>query len=93
MDAIILKNLLSPFLQKHLSVNLIGKMEKFWLEKFDKYVLEDLLKVRGHVGFLTFSHLQHKIFFAETSKISNQFDFVLFQQQKSLGKKLQNKNN
>ena len=29
MDVIILKNLLSPFLQKHLSVNLIGKMEKF----------------------------------------------------------------
>ena len=78
MDVIILKNLLSPFLQKHLSVNFIGKMEKCWLEKFDKYVSENLLKLRGHVGFLTFSHLQHKIFFAETTKISNQFDFFCF---------------
>ena len=44
-------HLLNPFLQKHLSVNSIGKMEKF-----EKYVSENLLKVRGHVAFLIFSH-------------------------------------
>ena len=44
-------HLLSQFLQKHLSVNLIRKMEKT-----EKYVSENLLRVRGHVCFLRFSH-------------------------------------
>ena len=36
-----------------------------------KNVSENLLKVWGHVGFLMFSHLQHKIFVAETKKKKN----------------------
>ena len=47
--------------------------------------------VRGHVGFLLFSLLQHKIFVAETKKNQISLIFCLFQQQKILGKKLQNK--
>ena len=61
-----------------------------WLDK-RKNVSENLLKVRGHVGFLMFSHLQHKIFVAETKKIQPDLNFFLFQQHKILGKKLQNK--
>ena len=58
-----------------------------------KNVSENLLKMWGHVGFLMFSHLQHKIFVAETNKKkSNQFEFsFLVQQQNILGKMLQNK--
>ena len=61
-----------------------------WLDK-RKNVSENLLKVQGHVGFLMFSHLQHKIFVAETKKIQTGLNFFLFQQQKILGKKLENK--
>ena len=52
-----------------------------WLDK-RKNISANLLKVRGHVDFRMFSHLQHKIFVAETKKKSNWFDFFLFQQQK-----------
>ena len=45
------------------------------------------------MGFLMFSHLQHKIFVAETKKQKNQISLNVFlvDQQKTLGKKLQNK--
>ena len=34
--------------------------------------------VRRHVGFLMFSHLQKKIFVAETNKQKNQISFEFF---------------
>ena len=68
-----------------------------WLDK-RKNVSENLLKVRGHLGFLIFSHLQHKIFVAKTTKKKIQRSLIffvcflfLFHQQNILGKKLQNK--
>ena len=54
-----------------------------------KDVSENPLKVRGHVGFLIFSHLQHKIFIAETNKQKlNQFECFFVSATKKFSKKV-----
>ena len=53
-----------------------------------KNVLENLLKVRGHAGFPMFSHLQHRIFVAETKKkIQTDVNFLFVSAAKSFSKK------
>ena len=54
-----------------------------------KDVSENPLKVWGHVGFLIFSHLQHKIFIAETNKQKlNQFEFFFVLETKKISEKV-----
>ena len=92
LSAILLQNILDKMFWFVLNSRWI------WLDK-RKNVSENLLKVRGHLGFLIFSHLQHKIFVAKTAtkkKIQRSLIFFfcflfLFHQQNILGKKLQNK--
>ena len=59
-----------------------------------KDVSENPLKVRGHVGFLIFSHLQHKIFIAETNKQKlNQFEFFFVLETKKISEKVAKQRN
>ena len=65
-----LVHLLTAYLQKNFLVIF------HWIKNI--YISENLLKVRGHVGFLMFSHLQNKIFVAETNKQKNQISLNVF---------------
>ena len=64
-----------------------------WLDK-RKNVSENLLKVRGHIGFLMFSHLRHiRFLLLKLKKDLNQFEFYFASATKNFRKKVARQRN